>query len=476
MTRDVCCVTLSAQPTIKALRLGCLTNGEPNLSAVAIGAPRQYVDRGWAAVAAPIEIEGRRHEVYFRLAQGPVLASAAPFVLTALVPAMRRGLPLRVEAPLSAQFLALLARTQALMHSYDPQLCQVPVEATRVFANDSPPQQQGDRRGVGLFFSGGVDSFYSLLTHRAEISHLIYIRGFDTLLPDHALQARNLQALRQAAAEVNKPLIEVETNLREMLDACTRWTRERAATAQLAIALVLGQQVKTVYLGEDFDYFGEKPVGEIPFVLGADGVETVFDGLACLRVDKTAYITSSQTAMRWLRVCWQNRGDYNCGRCEKCLRTMIALHLAGALPHCRTFGRPIDLERVRHLYLGEHAYFWPELLIELERRSNQPSLAKAVRDCLGWGTGPTSDWLEMLAALERRSDHPALTEAVRELAKRAQVGASPQEQAQRLRKLMQHAADLDRELDIIKTSSSWKLTAPLRAAGRLLRGRRGAGR
>ena len=47
---------------------------------------------------------------------------------------------------------------------------------------------------------------------------------------------------------------------------------------------------------------------------------------------------------RHLRVCWQNVGtDLNCGRCEKCVRTMAMLAGAGVLDRCETFPDRVDL-------------------------------------------------------------------------------------------------------------------------------------
>ncbi len=51
--------------------------------------------------------------------------------------------------------------------------------------------------GIACFFSGGVDSFYTLLKHREEITHIIFVHGFDIALEDHSLRA---QASRMARA------------------------------------------------------------------------------------------------------------------------------------------------------------------------------------------------------------------------------------------------------------------------------------
>ena len=87
--------------------------------------------------------------------------------------------------------------------------------------------------------------------------------------------------------------------------------------------------------------------------------------------------------MRHLRVCWENRdGSYNCGTCKKCLRTMIALRIAGKLDACETLPHEIDLDAVRDLPLGDlntwarHA----ELIRHLRRLGTEPELLAACED------------------------------------------------------------------------------------------------
>ncbi|MGI8756518.1 MAG: hypothetical protein ACR2MB_11780, partial [Acidimicrobiales bacterium] len=49
---------------------------------------------------------------------------------------------------------------------------------------------------------------------------------------------------------------------------------------------------------------------------------------------------------RHLRVCWRNvDGLTNCGRCEKCVRTMVMFAGADQLQHCATFPDRAGLPR-----------------------------------------------------------------------------------------------------------------------------------
>jgi hypothetical protein len=57
-------------------------------------------------------------------------------------------------------------------------------------------------------------------------------------------------------------------------------------------------------------------------------------------------------ALTFLRVCWQNpNGAYNCGRCEKCLRTQMQLEIFGMLERCPTFESPLTPETLKNLVI-----------------------------------------------------------------------------------------------------------------------------
>jgi hypothetical protein len=60
-----------------------------------------------------------------------------------------------------------------------------------------------------------------------------------------------------------------------------------------------------------------------------EACELVHDGAESPRTGKVAAIVASDVALRVLRVCLADTDAYNCGRCEKCLRTMVTLHLLG---------------------------------------------------------------------------------------------------------------------------------------------------
>jgi tetratricopeptide (TPR) repeat protein len=75
-----------------------------------------------------------------------------------------------------------------------------------------------------------------------------------------------------------------------------------------------------------------------------------------------------------------NRDRFNCGRCNKCLRTMIALRAAGALERCRTLPGEVDLGAVANIRIEGPAdrIFLLELVGHLRETGSAPELLTAL--------------------------------------------------------------------------------------------------
>jgi hypothetical protein len=90
---------------------------------------------------------------------------------------------------------------------------------------------------------------------------------------------------------------------------------------------------------------------ELDPLWSSDGVEFVHDG-AVTRGEKIDLIKDSDMALENLRVCFQVGTErLNCGECEKCMRTMVALRIVGALERCPTLPDDVPLDRLARLPL-----------------------------------------------------------------------------------------------------------------------------
>ncbi|MBC5825228.1 MAG: hypothetical protein GIX02_10465 [Candidatus Eremiobacteraeota bacterium] len=342
-------------------------------------------------MTAPITIDGRTRELYFKASTPFVSEGIEPFVAAAFLPALTIASRFAVEAPMSARLLRNLQRITELFVCWEPER----FHSVEIDATPAERTAHSGRTTAG-FFSGGVDSFYTLLKHRDEITHLIFVTGFDIRLDDERLQADVLTAVRAAAAELGKPLIVVETNLRQCFDSFVSWPDHYCGAAIASVALLLSPLFHTVYVAASAGYKVLVPFGSHPLLdplWSTEAVQIIHDGCEASRFQKVGAIAQSEVVRKTLRVCWHNTdGAYNCGSCLKCLHTMALLRAVGALESVRTFDRPLPLRSVAWEFGGhviDPAVPSRNFVLSMEHAADHlaasgrdPALLKALRNGL----------------------------------------------------------------------------------------------
>jgi hypothetical protein len=310
----------------------------------------------------------------------PPSLGADAYLAATLLPAMRAGLALEVQGPVSPRLLRALPAIQDLFHYWSRRFRVVPVDASDV----QPPESAGEE--AACFFSGGVDSFFTALTQREEYSTLVFVDGIELGLQRAGLDEQVHGALREAAAELGKKLLVVRTTARAFSNRFVRWEWYHGA-ALAGVALALQRRFSRVYIPATNSFAHLAPWGSFPSLdplWSTEAVEIVHDGAEVSRMAKLERVAESPTALRWLRVCWENQdGLYNCGRCEKCLRTMAALRLIGKLDEARTFPAGLDLELLasKRYYRNAIRYWLHELLARAEQQGDG-EVARAARGAL----------------------------------------------------------------------------------------------
>lgn len=208
----------------------------------------------------------------------------------------------------------------------------------------APPDP--DHRRVAAFFSGGVDSFDLLAEHGDEIDDLLFVRGFDVVLHDTERTAEVLAVVRQAAAAVGKPLLVVDTDLRDFSDPTCDWTWF-VYGGLIATAMLLGRTHRKVLCAASVadEHLPEVAVRRRAEPFGNARAQLRIEGRQRTRVEKLAAVAAAGQASGTLRVCWQNQpGTINCGTCPKCLRTAAALAATGSLGAIDTLPDEVDLD------------------------------------------------------------------------------------------------------------------------------------
>lgn len=325
--------------------------------------------------AADVALSGQA-PVRLRIeASVPLATDAAPWLAAELPVAMMLGEPLVIDRPVDLAALSNSDAAQKILTGWFPALSQVTVDAERGESGEPAP-------GVGCFFSGGVDSFYSVLQHRDRITHLIFVLGFDISDAEAERGGAATDAARDAAASLGLPLIEVRTNLRSVADrAGLHWGTQYHGAAMAAVGLALADHVGEVIIPGSYQERDLHPWGTHPDLdphWSSSRVRFVHDAVDVSRAGKVAYLADHPVAMDHLRVCWDKRSSaMNCGQCEKCLRTMINLRAAGALGRCRTLPSRLRLRDVARADMDPGSdLFAAENLAALR---GDPALSLAIR-------------------------------------------------------------------------------------------------
>ncbi len=354
----------------------------------------------------PLEVRYRFEGIEGRLdGLGDALAVAL------LAPAMFEGEELVVEAPVSRTLLDHIDQAQGVLATWYDYMTPVTVTPAEIVPPATAPVRAP---GIATCFTGGVDSWYSLLKHQSRVSHLLLVRGFDIGLDNDALWEATRARTQGVAARLGKRLITCTTNLRPIGDKrrsgwgrrCDAdfWGRCLHGAALASVALVLNEDIGELIVPASHTYANIFPWGSSPLLdplWSSDRLAVTHDGCEAGRLAKTKRLSANRLALQTLRVCYADTSSYNCGRCEKCLRTMMSLRACGALERARTFSTPLDLGQVHRLRVPSQARPYYEEIAEAALAEGDQALWRAVQAAMGEAFSLRHTWSVMRAAAAR---------------------------------------------------------------------------
>jgi len=376
-----------------------------------------YVDAGAgrARLVGRIQQAGRPagtpDEVYFAYPESFAHfldRSADPFVPALLVPCMETGEPLELPFPVSSRLLRQTHAVQDFLLSLYPALRRVELRAD---ADDAPVGVRAPN--TATFFSGGVDSFYTLfrcadpgyVEGARPLTHLILVRS--TAGADHrgfGAPTRSTPELERHQAEIDcvarkagKDLIVAETNLQRRFGTLN-WNLHYHGAALAAIALALSRGLGAVLISSSYAFGEVRRWGSHPLLdplWSTDRLRVVHVGAEAQRTQKLVTVADQALAMHHLRVCLKNGGAApNCGRCSKCVRTMLILELMGRLGEAETFPNTLPSDYAEILARDHEDYRTdildfarrsgrrPDILRQLERFERRHRRRRAVRELM----------------------------------------------------------------------------------------------
>lgn len=316
-------------------------------------------------------------------------ASHDPFVLGTVFMAMGQAVDLVVHAEVSPSLLRNLEEFQAAWTCWRPER-YTKVEITADVEHE-PPRANNLAASIAAF-SGGADSCFTVWRHQTgrcgrlkrNIQAGVMVHGFvDTPLEHSAIFKRAAARSARILTSLGLQLIPIATNFRELGDD---W--EDAHGAGLGSCLLMFQGGYAAGLiGSSRPYQAIIPWGSNPvtdWMMSSDSFQIIHDGAAFIRREKLREIANWPEAMQNLRVCWQGeQKDRNCGRCEKCIRTILSFRVM-ALPMPPCFEQDITDRQILDLHNLQpgHIYYLNEILDMARAASISESWVVALEKCL----------------------------------------------------------------------------------------------
>lgn len=297
-----------------------------------------------ARLYSDISIDDKKIPMYFEVnkewSEFLCYERSDAFLLNCLDIAMTMGIDIHCESPISDSlynnlnkyYIPLLAKEE--FWSLKSINIYVPLENKHNYIKNT---------GVGAGFSGGVDSFYSVLQNlnnaasRFNITHLLCF-DFGNIGSFHRTR---MEYVLNIANELNIKLINICSNFSEFVqNGFTRY--HLLNTNFLAYVYAIQKLIHIFYYANGDQPYNEETIGRgdrsyrfAASYLSSEEVIINIEGYtAGTRLDKLEYILENEIVKKYLSVC--NVGKYyaigkNCSSCNKCIATMLEAYVLGKL-------------------------------------------------------------------------------------------------------------------------------------------------
>jgi hypothetical protein len=250
-------------------------------------------------------------------------------------------------------------------------------------------------RHAGLFLSGGMDSLAALRldklhypeTHPGSVKECLLVHGFDIGgvvergMKFHVFE-RAKKAMAAVAEDAGVGLIPVYTNIRHLCDDRVLWLDKFFGAVLAAVGHAFASRFNLLHIASSFDLPNLVPCGSHPLL---DPMYSSIDlhirhrDVELSRMDKIRIVSGWDAAFQNFRVCLANVKDrLNCGKCEKCVRTMLGLEALGVLDKTRAFVEDNvtpDMLSPFKITIRHRPPFYEELIEPLRKRGRDDLVA-----------------------------------------------------------------------------------------------------
>lgn len=295
---------------------------------------------------------GGSDRVYFKLDKkfkDSICTDYSPFLVSFLVPAMSLGENIYIEGEVSKEVYDSLDRIQNKFVSWN-----IGLKKINVYVNGLNSEKYNVKKRA-VFFSGGVDSFYTYLKNKEDgivLDYFILANGYDINIRNKSLWDSTSEYIENISKIEKVDLIKVESNIRDIIEPIVMWDYSHGGCLA-ALGLLLTKELSDVYIGSTYTFKQMFPWGshpEVDSLWSSESTKFHHHGADTTRLEKVFYISKYPIVLKTLRVCYLNKKDnFNCGVCDKCMRTMINLELAGKLLNSETFPKKVDINLLKKI-------------------------------------------------------------------------------------------------------------------------------
>ncbi len=317
------------------------------------------------------------------------------FLVAAFVPALKHGeRRIAVDGAVCPVLGRGLAAAAGVLRSWRPSRAPRPRIEPREGWRAAVPRAEREAAG---YLTGGVDSlhlFYSNredfpADHPSRLSHALWIRGLDYPDRENSPWAVSQYAkldgpMSEIARDIGVTLVRVTTNLRQLDSDLSFFAHWYLGAALLATAHLLTGRFTTVALGSSWPAEHLVPWGTHPLLdvhYGSAALTVRHEALGISRVEKLARLRGRTAALARLISCSNApAGEWlNCGRCTKCVRTLLEMEASGTLADARSFPPArVTATTIGSLELDNGTeYFWGKL-VEPLRALGRDDVARAI--------------------------------------------------------------------------------------------------
>jgi len=249
---------------------------------------------------------------------------------------------------LDRTYLESLGKIKSVMKEWYPKLSfSTNINAEKIVSNSF------SNKGYGLLFSGGIDSTVSYIRHKDKKPNLIMVEGADIPLANEEFW-RDVENKYSGFADqenvkinfikadihqfINERLLNAEFG--RYLTDFSWWggIHHGICLSGLCAPLSVIENIGTIFFASTHTQEFTPAWGSHPLIdneISWGDVKIVHDGYELSRQEKIRIIKNyieNTGHYPSLRVCLCPSHDFNCGKCEKCLRTITALVLENIDP------------------------------------------------------------------------------------------------------------------------------------------------